>query len=148
MRVSSPYRTLKACVSEIFAGYLTVQSLSQANRPISELDYSLHLLNHWLIIRPYDNDASDENDESGDSENDDDDRYVEESDEAENGTTIDSKLDLLSQVLDSDQVKEQLPEAVLEQLAQKLDHWRSQHEESELEDDDLGPIRRGAKVDE
>lgn len=91
---------------------------------------------------PYDNDASDENDESGDSENEDDDRYVEESDEAENGTTIDSKLDLLSQVLDSDQVKEQLPEAVLEQLAQKLDHWRSQHEESELEDDDLAELNR------
>lgn len=91
---------------------------------------------------PYDNEASDENDESGDSENDDDDRYVDESDEAENGTTIDSKLDLLSQVLDSDQVKEQLPEAVLEQLAQKLDHWRSQHEESELEDDDLAELNR------
>lgn len=64
------------------------------------------------------------------------------SDETGVGASIDSKLDLLSQVLDSDQVKEQLPEAVLEQMAQKLDHWRSQHEESELEDDDLAELNR------
>ena len=31
---------------------------------------------------------------------------------------------------------------MLEQLAQKLDHWRSQHEESELEDDDLAELNR------
>lgn len=96
---------------------------------------------------PYDNEAADEDDESGGDECDDDDQDVDESDEDRSdesgvGASIDSKLDLLSQVLDSDQVKEQLPEAVLEQLAQKLDHWRSQHEESELEDDDISELNR------
>lgn len=96
---------------------------------------------------PYDNEAADEDDESGGNEGDDDDQDVDESDEDRSdesgvGASIDSKLDLLSQVLDSDQVKEQLPEAVLEQLEQKLDHWRSQHEESELEDGDLAELNR------
>ncbi len=106
---------------------------------------------------PYDNEAADGNDESDGNEDDEEDQDVGESDEDRSdksgvGASIDSKLDLLSQVLDSDQVKEQLPEAVLEQLAQKLDHWRSQHEESELEDDDsvelnrlLGHVRFSAK---
>lgn len=96
---------------------------------------------------PYDNEAADEDDESGGIDGDEDDQDVDESDEDRSGesgvgASIDSKLDLLSQVLDSDQVKEQLPEAVLEQLAQKLDHWRSLHEESELEDDDLAELNR------
>lgn len=96
---------------------------------------------------PYDNEAADGDEESDGNEDDDEDQDVNESDEDRSdesgvGASIDSKLDLLSQVLDSDQVKEQLPEAVLEQLAQKLDHWRSQHEESELEDDDLAELNR------
>ncbi|MBK9684943.1 MAG: ankyrin repeat domain-containing protein [Betaproteobacteria bacterium] len=96
---------------------------------------------------PYDNEAADGDDESDGNEDDEEDQDVGESDEDRSdkpgvGASIDSKLDLLSQVLDSDQVKEQLPEAVLEQLAQKLDHWRSQHEESELEDDDLAELNR------
>lgn len=96
---------------------------------------------------PYDNEAADGDDESDGNEDDEDDQDVDESDEDRSdepgdGASIDSKLDLLSQVLDSDQVKEQLPEAVLEQLAQKLDHWRNQHEESELEDDDLAELNR------
>jgi ankyrin repeat protein len=64
------------------------------------------------------------------------------SDEPGVGASIDLKLDLLSQVLDSDQVKEQLPEAVLGQMAQKLVHWRSLHEDSELDDDDLAELNR------
>jgi ankyrin repeat protein len=95
---------------------------------------------------PYDNEAvngDDESDGNEDDEEDQDDESDEDrSDESGVGASVDSKLDLLSQVLDSDQVKEQLPEAVLEQLAQKLDHWRSQHEESELEDDDLAELNR------
>jgi len=95
---------------------------------------------------PYDNEAADGDDESDGNEDDEEDRDDESdedrSDESGVGVSVDSKLDLLSQVLDSDQVKEQLPEAVLEQLAQKLDHWRSQHEESELEDDDLAELNR------
>jgi ankyrin repeat protein len=87
---------------------------------------------------PYDNEAADGDDESDGNEYDEEDQ----DDESGVGASIDSKLDLLSQVLDSDQVKDQLPEAVLEQLAQKLDHWRSQHEESELEDDDLAELNR------
>jgi ankyrin repeat protein len=96
---------------------------------------------------PYDNEAADEDDESDWNEGDEDDQNFDESDENRSdesgaGPSIDSKLDLLSQVLDSDQVKEQLPEAVLEQLAEKLDHWRSLHEESELEDDDIAELNR------
>ncbi len=95
---------------------------------------------------PYDNEAADGDDESDGNEDDEEDQDDESdedrSDESGVGASVDSKLDLLSQVLDSDQVKEQLPEAVLEQLAQKLDHWRSQHEESELEDDDLAELNR------
>lgn len=96
---------------------------------------------------PYDNEAASGDDESDGSEDDKEDQDVDESsanrsDESGVGASIDLKLDLLSQVLDSDQVKDQLPEAVLEQLAQKLDHWRSQHEESELEDDDLAELNR------
>lgn len=96
---------------------------------------------------PYDNEASDGDDESDGNEGDEEDQDVEEfdvdrSDESDVGASIDSKLDQLSQVLDSDDVKEQLPEAVLGQLAQKLDHWRRQHEESELEDDDLAELNR------
>lgn len=93
---------------------------------------------------PYDNEAANGDDESDGNEDDEEDQDDESdedrSDESGVGASVDSKLDLLSQVLDSDQVKEQLPEAVLEQLAQKLDHWRSQHEESELEDDDLAEL--------
>jgi ankyrin repeat protein len=95
---------------------------------------------------PYDNEAADGDDESDgyedDEEDQDDDSDEDRSDESGVDASVDSKLDLLSQVLDSDQVKEQLPEAVLEQLAQKLDHWRSQHEELELEDDDLAELNR------
>lgn len=96
---------------------------------------------------PYDNEAADGDDESDGTEYDEDDLDVDRSDEDRSdepgdGVSIDSKLDLLSQVLDSDQIKEQLPESVLEQLAQKLDHWRSQHEESELEDNDLAELNR------
>lgn len=95
---------------------------------------------------PYDNEAADGDDESDGNEDDEEDQDDESdegrSDESGVGASIDSKLDLLSQVLDNDQVKEQLPEAVLEQLAQKLDHWRSQHEESALEDDDLAELNR------
>lgn len=96
---------------------------------------------------PYDNEAADGDDDSNGNEDDQDDQDVDESDEDRSdesgvGASIASKLDLLSQVLDSDQVKEQLPEAVLEQLAQKLDHWRSVHEESELDDDDLAELNR------
>lgn len=96
---------------------------------------------------PYDNEAASGDDESDGSEDDKDDQDIDESsanrsDESGVGASVDSKLDLLSQVLDSDQVKDQLPEAVLEQLAQKLDHWRSQHEETELEDDDLAELNR------
>lgn len=64
------------------------------------------------------------------------------SDDAVVGTSIDSKLELLSQVLDTDQVKDQLPEAVLEQLTQRLVHWRSMHEESELDDGEIEELNR------
>jgi ankyrin repeat protein len=96
---------------------------------------------------PYDNEASDGDGETGESDDDEDDQEVDESDEDPSnesgvGASVESKLDLLSQVLDSDQVKDQLPEAVLEQLAQKLDQWRSLHEESELENDDIAELNR------
>ena len=96
---------------------------------------------------PYDNETADDEDDPDASEDDQDDPDIDESDEGRSdesgvGASIDSKLDLLSQVLASDQVKDQLPEAVLEQLTQKLDHWRSLHEESELEDDDLAELNR------
>jgi len=92
---------------------------------------------------PYDNPESDSEAESEEDEDDepdelDDPRPEEDSDSA----TVESKLDLLGQVLDSDQVKEQLQEAVLEQLVQKLDHWRSMHEESEFDDDELAELDR------
>lgn len=95
---------------------------------------------------PYDNEAANGDDESDGNEDDEEDLDDESDEDRSDGSgvsaSVDSKLDLLSQVLDSDQVKEQLPEAVLEQLAQMLDHWRSQHEESELEDDDLAELNR------
>lgn len=56
--------------------------------------------------------------------------------------SVEAKLDLLGQVLDSDQVKEQLQEAVLEQLAQKLNDWRAMHESSGLEHDELAELNR------
>lgn len=96
---------------------------------------------------PYDSEATDGDSESDGNADEEDDQDVGKSDEDPSdesgvGASIDSKLDLLNQVLNSDQVKEQLPEAVLEQLAQKLDYWRSLHEESELEDDDLAELNR------
>lgn len=96
---------------------------------------------------PYDNEAADGDDESDGNEDDEVDQDVDESDEDRSnepgvGASIDSKLDLLSQVLDNDQIKEQLPEAVLEQLTQKLDHWRNRQEESELDDDELAELNR------
>jgi ankyrin repeat protein len=96
---------------------------------------------------PYDNEAADGDDESDGNQDDEDDQGVDESDEARSdesgvGASIDSKLDQLGQVLESDEVKEQLPEAVLEQLTQKLDHWRNLHEESELDDDELAELSR------
>lgn len=96
---------------------------------------------------PYDNETADDEDDADASENDQDDSDIDESDESRSdesgvGASIDSKLDLLGRVLESDQVKDQLPEAVLEQLTQKLDHWRSLHEESELDDDDLAELNR------
>lgn len=94
---------------------------------------------------PYDNE--DDDDESDESEFDQDEWDADEFDEdqleqSDQSGSIESKLDSLSEVLDNDQIKEQLPEEVLEQLAEKLDHWRNQHEESELEDDDLAELNR------
>jgi len=93
---------------------------------------------------PYDNPESDSegesNEEDGDEVNDGSDGLRVEEYGAK--TSVESKLDLLGQVLDSDQVKEQLPEGVLEQLTQKLDHWRSMHEESEFDDDELAELNR------
>ncbi len=86
---------------------------------------------------PYDNETTDDDDVPDVDESDEG-----RSDESGIGASIDSKLDLLGQVIDSDQVKEQLPDAVLEQLTQKLDHWRSLHEESELDDDELAELNR------
>jgi ankyrin repeat protein len=86
---------------------------------------------------PYDNETADDEDDLGTDES-----VEDRSDESGVGASIDSKLDLLGQVLESDQVKDQLPEAVLEQLTHKLDHWRSLHEESELDDDDLAELNR------
>ena len=91
---------------------------------------------------PYDNEAADDEEEPAAGGDGQDDPDTDESDESGAGATIDSKLDLLGQVLESDQVRDQLPEAVLEQLTQKLDHWRSLHEESELDDDDLAELNR------
>jgi ankyrin repeat protein len=94
---------------------------------------------------PYDDEASDQYKSDwneDDEENQDEESGEDRSDESAVGASIDSKLDLLSQVLGSDQVKEQLPAAVLEQLVQKLDHWRSQYEESELVDNDLNEMNR------
>ncbi|MCF8210736.1 MAG: ankyrin repeat domain-containing protein [Rhodoferax sp.] len=96
---------------------------------------------------PYDNETADEEDDPETSEEDQDhpdiDQSVEgRSDESGVGASTDSKLDLLSQVLDSDQVKEQVPAAMLEQLTQKLDYWRSLYEESELDDDELAELNR------
>lgn len=56
--------------------------------------------------------------------------------------SVEVKLSLLGQVLESDQVKEQVPEAVLEQLVRKLDDWRSMHESSNLDDDELAELNR------
>ncbi len=78
---------------------------------------------------PYDNETADDEDDQ-------------DIDESGVGASIDLKLDLLGQVLERDQLKDQLPEAVLEQLTHKLDHWRSLHEESELDDDDLAELNR------
>jgi|GEM_PF-802297 len=96
---------------------------------------------------PYDNETADDEDGPNASEDDQDDPDIDESDEGRSdesgvGASIDSKLDLLGQALDSDQVKDQLPEAMLEQLTQKLDHWRSLHEGSELDGDELAELSR------
>jgi ankyrin repeat protein len=96
---------------------------------------------------PYDNETADDEDDPNASEDDQDDPDIDESDEGRSdesgvGASIDSKLDLLGQALDSNQVKDQLPEAMLEQLTQKLDHWRSLHEESELDGDELAELSR------
>jgi ankyrin repeat protein len=92
---------------------------------------------------PYEEPESESDDATADEDN-------SASDEDEDGTSdsivssasIDTKLALLGEVLDSDQVKEQLPEGILEHLAQKLDHWRSLHEESELDDDNVAELDR------
>lgn len=93
---------------------------------------------------PYDNPESDSEAESDEDEDDkqSDDADDDPSDRHDANASAEAKLDLLGQVLESDQVKEQLPEAVLEQLAQKLDSWRSMHESSELDDDELAELNR------
>ena len=93
---------------------------------------------------PYDNPESDSEDDSEEVEDDDepDESNNPHADEDTDSDSVESKLDLLGQALDSDQVKEQLPEAVLEQLVQKLDHWRSMNEESEFDDDELAELNR------
>lgn len=87
-----------------------------------------------------------ESESEGDDTDIDDDGSDSNEDEVSEGiassASIESKLDLLGQVLDSDQVKEQVPEAMLEQLAQKLDDWRSMHESSGLDDDELTELNR------
>ena len=60
----------------------------------------------------------------------------------DDNSSVEAKLDMFGQLLESDQVKGQLPEAVLEQLVQKLDHWRSLYEESQLDDDELTELNR------
>lgn len=87
---------------------------------------------------PYDNPEFDGEDESDESEEFTDPHAEEDTD----SDSVESKLDLLGQALDSDQVKEQLPEAVLEQFVQKLDHWRSMNEESEFDEDELAELNR------
>jgi ankyrin repeat protein len=96
---------------------------------------------------PYDNAAADGDEESdgdGVDEDDRDDDVSDEdlSDESDVGASIESKLQLLGQVLDSDQVKAQLPGVVLEQLVKKLEHWRGLHDESEMGEDDLAELNR------
>jgi len=93
---------------------------------------------------PYEDDETDseaESDENVDGEEPDDggdDTSEDDSVQASVGAT----LDLLGQFLASDQVKEQVSEAVLEQPAQKLDDWRSMHESSGLDDDEIVELNR------
>lgn len=93
---------------------------------------------------PYDNPESDSEEGSDeDADNaDSDDGVTDPSADEDTNDSVESKLDLLGQVLDSDQVKEQLPDAALEQLVQKLDHWRSMREESEFDDNELAELNR------
>lgn len=92
---------------------------------------------------PYDNPESDSEAGSEEDEDDEVDEFDDpQSEEDSDSASVDSKLDLLGQVLDSDQIKEQLQEAVLEQLVDKLDHWRSMHEKSEFDDDELAELDR------
>ena len=60
----------------------------------------------------------------------------EQSVESEFNLSIESKLERLTLLLNSDEIKEQLPEAVLDQLLQKLDKWRTLQLESELDKDE------------
>ena len=96
---------------------------------------------------PYDSESSDDDENSDASEEEQDDPDSDELDEVrlnDSGAveSIDSKLNLINQVLESDAFKEQVPQELREQLAQQLDNWRSLHEESVLGEDDLAELNR------
>ncbi len=91
---------------------------------------------------PYDNPESDSEDESDEAidneESDDGDDDMSENHSA--NSSVEVRLDLLGQVLENDRVKEGVAEAVLEHFAQKLAHWRSMHELSGMDDDELAEL--------
>ena len=84
---------------------------------------------------PYDSGAAHDEDEPHKSEDDDaavepDDPDQDSEDEMVFEGSVESKLLLLHDALNSDEIKDQLSEAALEQLQQKLDHWFSLQSES------------------
>ena len=85
---------------------------------------------------PYDNSEADSETESEEDEE------LEESadhrsEEDVHSASVESKLDQIGQILDNEEVRAQLPEAVLDQLTQKLEHWRELVADSTFGDDEL-----------
>jgi serine/threonine-protein phosphatase 6 regulatory ankyrin repeat subunit B len=94
---------------------------------------------------PYENPEEDENGDDWDAkEDDEDDHDPDQQPQDESGlrASIDSKLDLLSQILHSEQLHDQLSEALLEHLTQRLENWRELNEDSQLDDDELEELDR------
>lgn len=88
---------------------------------------------------PYEEPES-ENDDA-DIDADDSDSYEDDVPEAiDASASVESKLDQIEQILNDEEVREKLPEAVLEHLTQKLEHWRELVSESEFGDDELADL--------
>lgn len=97
---------------------------------------------------PYDNEAGEDEEDPQGSEDEQDELGTDESeerwsDDSDFSTSVESKLMLLHDALNSDSVKEQLPESVLQQLQEKLDHWFALQEETDgVSGDELVELNR------